>query len=88
MPQFVKCRFGPLDKRLYTYANEGAAVAVGDFVKVADRSGEGWKKVEVMEVTDEVPPFACKPILGKLEPEPAPEPELGSWNDQDEGGTA
>lgn len=62
--QFVKCKFRPDDSRAYTYANEGEAVAKGDWVKVSDKSGEGWKRVLVESVTDEVPPFACKPILG------------------------
>ena len=65
MPQFVKCRFNAWDQRHYTYVNEGDPVDVGDFVKVADaRDPDSWKRVEVMELTDEEPPFACKPILG------------------------
>lgn len=64
--QFVKCRFRPADTRLYTYINEGEPVAVGDWVKVPDSRSDGWKRVEVMELTDEEPPFACKPILGKI----------------------
>ena len=68
MTQFVKCRFRPADTRLYTYINEGDPVAPGDFVKVADARdpNDGWKRVEVMEVTSEEPPFACKPILGLI----------------------
>lgn len=67
MTQFVKCRFNAWDQRTYTYANDGEPVEPGDFVKVADaRNPDSWKRVEVMEVTDQAPPFACKPVLGKL----------------------
>lgn len=66
MTQFIKCRFRPLDTRTYTYANDGDPVAPGDFVKVADARSDGWKRVEVVSVTDKAPPFACKPILGKI----------------------
>lgn len=62
--QFVKCVFRPGDSRSYTYLNEGDPVASGDWVKVPDKSGEGWKKVQVVEVSTFEPPFACKPILG------------------------
>ena len=75
MTQFVKCRFGPMDTRLYTYRNAGEPVLPGDFIKVADaRGGDGaWKRVEVVEVTDEVPPFDCKPILGIYNPDAEPD---------------
>lgn len=49
--QFVKCVFRPGDSRSYTYLNEGDPVASGDWVKVPDKSGEGWKKVQVVEVS-------------------------------------
>lgn len=64
--QFVKCVFRPGDSRTYTYANDGEPVASGDWVKVPDNRGNdgAWKRVQVVEVTDVVPPFACKPILG------------------------
>ena len=63
--QFIRCRFGPLDKRAYTYLNEGRPVAVGDFVKVEARGGDVWRRVEVMEVDAEEPTgFECKAILG------------------------
>lgn len=67
MRQYVACRFNPWDQRTYTYHNDGPPVAVGDFAKVTDRSGDGWKRVEVMKVTDEAPPFETKPILEKIE---------------------
>lgn len=69
--QYVKCRFRSSDTRLYTYANDGAPVASGDFVKVPDnRDPSAWKRVEVVEVTADAPSFQCKPILGKIEDEP------------------
>lgn len=67
--QFVACRFRPEDTRTYTYHNDGEPLAVGDMVKVADARADGWKRVEVVHVTDEEPPFPTKPILGKIEPE-------------------
>jgi hypothetical protein len=69
MPQYVACRFRPADTRTYTYVNDGPAVAPGDFVKVADARSDGWKRVEVVSITEEAPPFACKPILGLVEDE-------------------
>lgn len=74
MTQFIKCRFGPLDERRYTYLNPGEPVAVGDMVKVPDARSDGWKRVEVMEVDVEEPNFVCKAILGKVD-DPAPEAE-------------
>ncbi len=67
--QYVACKFRPTDTRTYTYENDGEPVAVGDFVKVADNRSDGWKRVEVVEISDTAPPFACKPILGKIDPE-------------------
>lgn len=68
--QYVVCKFRREDRRTYTYHNDGEPVAVGDAVKVEDRSGDGWKRVEVFAIADSEPPFATKPILGKIEPEP------------------
>lgn len=65
--QYVACKFRQSDTRTYTYSNDGDPVAVGDMVKVADNRSDGWKRVEVVEITDKAPPFACKPILGKIE---------------------
>ena len=73
MTQFVACRFSPADRRLYTYANDGDPVVPGDMVKVADArsiSG-GFKRVEVVTILDEPPPFACKPILGRADLAPS-----------------
>lgn len=66
MPQFITCRFHSNDARRYTYLNEGDPVAPGDFVKVPDARGDGWKRVEVMDVDVSQPSFACKAILGKV----------------------
>lgn len=38
--QYVACKFRSEDARSYTYHNDGEPVAVGDLVKVADRSGD------------------------------------------------
>jgi len=69
--QYVVCKFRPTDARSYTYHNDGEPVDVGDQVKVADARSEGWKRVEVVAIVGEKPPFPTKPILGKVEEEPA-----------------
>lgn len=67
MPQYVTCRFGPLDARRYTYLNLGEPLAPGDMVKVPDsRDPNAWKRVEVMDVDVPEPNFVCKAILGKV----------------------
>ncbi|NIJ18456.1 hypothetical protein FHS95_000125 [Sphingomonas naasensis] len=71
---FVACKFRPEDSRSYTYEWTGEPLAPGDMVKVPDKSGDGWKAVTVASVTDEAPPFACKPILGRYNPDEVPEP--------------
>lgn len=76
--QFVKCVFRAGDSRSYTYANEGEPVASGDWVKVADNRSDGWKKVLVVDVTDEAPPYACKPILGIYSAEDAEREAAGA----------
>ena len=76
--QFVKCVFRAGDSRSYTYANEGDPVASGDWVKVADNRSDGWKKVLVVDVTDEAPPYACKPILGIYSAEDAEREAAGA----------
>lgn len=85
MPErkFVACKFRSTDSRSFTYHYDGEeALAVGDMVKVPDRSGDGWKRVEVVQIGDDAPPFATKPIIGKIEPEPEGEaaaaPEIDS----------
>lgn len=70
MPQYVACKFRSEDKRTYTYHNDGEPLVIGDAVKVADRSGDGWMRVEVVSIADEAPSFPTKPILGRLEPKP------------------
>lgn len=61
--QYVACKFRESDTRSYTYAWDGDPFAPGDVACVEDRSGDGWKKVFVVGVSDEAPPFQCKPIL-------------------------
>lgn len=73
-PTFVACKFRPDDARTYTYTWDGEPLAPGDMVKVADKSGEGWKRVFVADANAAEPPFACKPILGRYEPDEVPEP--------------
>jgi len=80
--QFVACAFRPHDTRTYTYHNDGPPLVPGDEVKVADKSGEGWRRVYVREVSWTRPAFETKPILGiaakdeeppaKGKPEPIP----------------
>lgn len=69
MRQYVVCKFRPTDARSYTYHNDGDPVAIGDTVKVEDARSDGWKRGEVVDVHEETPAFATKPILGKVEPE-------------------
>jgi len=70
MTQYVACKFRPTDYRSYTYAYDGdEPLAPGDMVTVEDARSDGWKRVEVVSISDEAPPFACKPILGKIDPE-------------------
>jgi hypothetical protein len=66
---FVACKFKAEDTRTYTYQWDGEPLAPGDVVKVPDNRSDGWKRVEVVSISDEAPPFACKSILGKVEPE-------------------
>jgi len=74
MRKFVKVKFRTEDTRTYTYTWDGEPLAEGDMVKVADNRSDGWKRVTVVEITDEEPPFACKPILGKVDDQPEPTP--------------
>lgn len=69
MTVYVACKFRPEDTRTYTYEYSGDDLVCGDEVKVPDKSGEGWQRVYVVDITDEAPSFPCKKILGKLEPE-------------------
>lgn len=62
---FVACKFRPADTRTFTYSYDlDEPIAVGDFVKVPDRSGDGWKRVQVASISDQAPSFPTKPILG------------------------
>lgn len=63
--QFVACKFRISDTRTFTYHNGGEPVADGDVVRVPDRSGEGWKKVYVVDANAAEPTaFPTKAILG------------------------
>lgn len=74
--QYVACKFRETDARTYTYEWEGDPLSPGDVVKVADnRDASTWKRVTVVSVTDEAPPFPCKPIIGKVDDDPAAEPD-------------
>lgn len=73
---YVECRFRPTDNRTYTYEYDGdEPLEPGDFVKVPDAlsGGDGWKRVEVVSITNEAPPFPCKPILGLYNPDVEPD---------------
>ncbi|WP_375249507.1 hypothetical protein [Sphingomonas sp.] len=69
--QYVAVKFRIADSRTHTYVWDGEPLAEGDQVKVADARSDGWKRVYVVSISDEAPPFECKPILGKVDPEPA-----------------
>lgn len=63
--QYVAVKFRTSDVRQYTYVWDGEPLTEGDQVRVEDRHGDGWKVVYVVSTTNEAPPFACKPILGR-----------------------
>jgi hypothetical protein len=69
MTVYVACKFRSNDSRSYTYEWSGEPLAPGDFVKVEDRSPGVFKRVEVVSISDTAPPFACKRILGKIDPD-------------------
>lgn len=64
--QYVRVQFNPLDRRSYTYKNEGHELEVEDHVVVETARGE--TEVTVIGICDEAPEFECKPILRKVEP--------------------
>lgn len=81
MPRkYVACRFRPTDAKTFTYHYDGdEPLKVGDIVRVTDRSGHGWNKVEVVLISEDgEPSYPTKPILGlynpDVEPNPVPEP--------------
>jgi hypothetical protein len=74
--QYVAVRFQPGQSRTYTYHNEGEPVAPGDWVKVETK--DGWKQVEVVEIVDEKPPFATKPVIERVAP---PKPVDAEFDD-------
>lgn len=74
--QFVAVRFRPGDKRTYTYHNDGPALFEGDRVKCPGRKpDDGWTAATVEAVSFEVPEFATKAILGRVEDAAAPPDE-------------
>jgi hypothetical protein len=80
--QFVACKFRPGDSRSYTYHWDGEPLAPGDEVKVADRDGDGWKKVIVVSASWANPSFPTKPILGKVEEPPLAPDDLFADGDE------
>lgn len=69
----VACKFRSTDTRYFTYHWDGEEpLQAGDIVKVPDRSGDGWKRVEVVSVTDEAPSFPTKGIIGLYNPDVEP----------------
>lgn len=74
--RFVACKFHPTDTRSFTYSYDlDEPIAVGDFVKVPNRSGDGWKRVQVASISDQAPSFPTKPILGIYNPDAEREAE-------------
>lgn len=75
--QYVVVKFRPGDRRSYTYSNPGEPVKVGDRVKVPGKTpDEGWAALDVIEVHNIKPPFACKDILGLAPPKEPPQGDL------------
>lgn len=65
--QYIVCKFGPTQKRGFTYHNDGPPVEVGDDVKVPAPRGDGWNSAIVTEVGVAAPTaFETKGILGKF----------------------
>lgn len=72
--KFVACKFRSTDTRTFTYHYDGEEpLQVGDLVKVPDRSGDGWKRVEVVVIGDEMPSFPTKGIIGLYNPDVEPD---------------
>ena len=75
--QFVAVTFKPGDRRSYTYVNDGDPVEVGDRVVVDSQKGRST--VTVVGISDEEPPFACKPIVGRADGAPLDTSEEGNF---------
>lgn len=67
--QYVACKFRSEDARTYTYEWNGEPLESGDIVKVPDNRSDGWKRVTVVSVSDQAPPFPCERILGLYNPD-------------------
>lgn len=65
--QYLTVAFKPGGKT-YVYHNDGEPVAPNDEVKCPDPRGDpgDWIRASVVEITDEVPAFATKGILGPV----------------------
>lgn len=66
--QYVMVKFRPTDTRTYTYHNDEEPVSIGDKVQVDSR--DGLVAVEVVDLADDPPPFATKPIRPIPQKEP------------------
>lgn len=75
--QFVAVKFRSSDTKTWTYHNDGPPVACGDIVKVPDRFGKGWQRATVHSFSATFPQFPTKPILGRLDDQPAGQLPLG-----------
>lgn len=60
--QYVSVSFSPNDARRYTYCNDQAPLAVGDFYEVSTR--RGLAKVRVEAIVDEAEALAAEQALG------------------------
>lgn len=86
--QYAACKFRSTDTRTFTYHYDGEEpLNPGDFVKVPDRSGEGWKRVEVVSIGDEAPSFPTKGIIGLYNPDLEPSDAKAGGNPLDGGET-
>lgn len=73
--QYVACKFRVSDTRTFTYHWDGEPFEEGATVRVPDpRSGDGWKKVYVVDPNAAKPTeFDTKAIIGRhVEEKPTP----------------
>ncbi len=70
--QFVKVAYKLGATRLYTFHNDGPPLAIGDRPAVDEARGDGWQRVEVVELLAEKPTFPTKGIRFDLGVEPLP----------------
>lgn len=67
--QYVAVQFNPWDRRTYTYHYDGEALQPDDKVDVI--TGQGVTSVTVVSITDQLPSFETKAIVGKTDAETA-----------------